>query len=398
MTETAIVGYGDVKSTHDDLEAPMTLAVEAVRTAIRDASISKDEIDGVLTGRRPISDRQPQWNNILANYLNIRPTYSSEITSHGAGVGGTLKHATAAIAGGFAETILCVASDSPAHTNDMVEAAGEGLDADPEFEAPYGHFIPGLYAMIAQRYLHKYDVTREDMAQVAVEARKWGTRHPDAYMYEEGEITVSDVLSSRKVATPLNLLDCAPWDERGTGGACIVTTADRAEDLHEDPIYISGMGEYNTHEYLTGKLEYEKVQENEPTLTTHGTREAARQAYERAEMTPDDIDLVESHDNFTHIGLIGLEDMGFCEKGEAGKFVRDGGIDFDGGLPLNTNGGCLSYGQSGIQMDWLTEAIRQLRGEAKGVQVTDAEAAMVRFGGGMGFACNTVTILSTRRA
>jgi len=394
--DVAIAGYGDAYSERDNQKSSVELAFESARKALDDASLERDQIDGLVTGRRPIADRRPQWNNIFANYMNIRPRYNTEVTSHGAGVGGTLKHAAAAIHGGFAEKVLCLSADSPYHAGDMVEEVGEGLDADPEFETPYGHLIPGMYALSATRYLHEYDVTKEQLAKFSVENRKWGTKHPRAMLGDKGEITVEDVLESQPIASPLNLLNCAPWRRNGTGGAFIVTSADRAEDRQDTPIYVRGVGEYDTHEYITGLLEYKGRDEDKASLTLTGAREASRQAYDMAGMGPEDMDMLQLHSNFTHIGLLELEDLGFAEKGKAGEFVEDGGIDYDGGLPVNTNGGPLTFGQAGIVPDTITEAVRQLRGEALGEQVEDPETALVHLIGGM-CACHTVSILSTER-
>lgn len=395
-TTSAIAGYGDAYSQQDDQKSSIELAFESTRKALDDASMKRDEIDGLLTGRRPIADQRPQWNNIFANYMNIRPRYNTEVTSHGAGVGGTLKHAAAAINAGMADNVLCVSADSPYHAGDMVEKVGEGLDADPEFEVPYGHLIPGMYALSARRYLHEYDITKEQMAKFSVEARKWGVNHPYAMLGDKGQITVDDVLESQPVASPLNLLDCAPWRRNGTGGAFIVTSADRAEGRQDTPIYIRGVGEYDTHEYVTGLLEYKGRDADKASLTKTGAREASRQAYAMADMGPEDIDILQLHSNFTHIGLLELEDLGFCQKGEGGKFVEEGGIDYDGGIPCNTNGGPLTFGQAGIVPDTITEAVRQLRGEALGEQVDDPETAIVHLIGGM-CACHTVSILGTER-
>lgn len=391
-TDVAIAGYGDAYSESGNEKSPIELSVESTRSALQDADLSSEDIDGVLTPRAPVADRRSQWNNIFADYLNIRPSYNTQVTSHGASIAGMLKHAAAAINGDFAETILCVAGDSPEFV-DMAEEWRK-LDSSPEFETPYGHFIPAMYAFSARRYLDEFDVSREDMARVAVENRKWGTEHPKAEMTGKGRITLDDVLKSPDITSPLNLLDCAMWRKHGNGGAFIVTAADRAEKHQDTPIYIRGAGEYDTHENLTGLLEYQGRAEAD--LTTLGTAEAARQAYEQSEMSPEDIDTLQVHTNFTHMGLIQLEDLGFCEKGAGGEFVRNGGIDFEDGIPMNTNGGPLSFGQSSISPESIIEAVRQLRGEALGLQVDDPESALVHIIGGV-MACHTVTILSTRR-
>lgn len=398
----AIAGYGDAYVDEGDETSPLELAVEAVRNALEDANIDIDAIDSVLTGRRPIADYRPQWNNILASYLSIPTRHSTQVTNHLAGVTGTLKHAYAAIESGMAETVLCVASDSAASAGDSASSAEAvtDLDVHETYEAPYGPSMPGIYGLFAQRHMHEYGTTREQAARVAVEARKWGTRHPEATMSGKEEISVQDVLDARTIAEPFGLLDCAPFGPAGTAGAMIVTSSDRAEDCQPNPVYVRGVGEYNTHEKVTERmaLRDQPPHEDGPDLTTTGAREAARQAYSMANLTSDDVDVVEPSMPFSGIGVLLLEDLGFCEKGEGGAFVANGGIDFDGGLPVNTNGGWLSFGQPIISgpMDLIVEGVRQLRGEALGVQVPGADVALAHGVGGP-LACHSVALLSTKR-
>jgi acetyl-CoA acetyltransferase len=221
-TEVAIAGYGD-SYAHDENPRPaIELAAESTAKAIDDAGVDLDDIDAVITGRPPLSDQRPQWNNIFASYMNIPTEFSTEVTNHGAGVNGTLKHALAAIHGGFADTVLCVSADAASLFTDPVEGIPE-IDIDREWESPYGPFMPSIYGMVAERYMHEHGITKEQMARVAVTSRKWAVRHPHAEMRDKGEITVEDVLSSRTIASPLNLLDCAPYGPGGTGGALVIT-------------------------------------------------------------------------------------------------------------------------------------------------------------------------------
>jgi acetyl-CoA acetyltransferase len=395
---TSIVGFGDAYADGEE-RSPLELAASATADAIEDARISKSEIDGVLTGRRPFADMRPQWNNIFASYVNIPNRYSTEVTTHGGGVLGTLKHALAAIESGLAETVLCVQSDAVQTAVDQSELV-PSIDADEEFEYPYGPIMPSLYGQIADRYLYETDATREQMAKLAVEVRKWGVRHPKAAMAGKDEITVEDVLESRPITSELNLYDCAPWGGGGggTGGALIVTASDRTDSFDTEPIYVRGVGEYNTHESITDRLALRGQKPNlpEPNITTTGAREAARQAYEMAGLEPADVDVVEASVNFTHMGLLLLEELGFCEPGRGGQFVEDGGIDFEDGLAFSTNGAWLSFGQPGISctMDLLVEAVRQIRDTALGVQVPDARTAIVQGGGGA-TSCNNVCLLSS---
>ena len=392
----AIVGFGDAYADREHVKDPLQLAAEATVAALRDAGIGKERLDGLFTGREPWADRRPQWNNIFASYLRLPVRWSSEITIHGAGVNAMLGHAALAVVSGVAEYVLCVQSDATPLFIDTT-AVGAASDADPQFEYPYGPLIPALYAQAACRYMHEYGITPAQMARVAVAHQDWAVHHPHAAKRAKGRITVETVLASPYVATPFRLWDCATWGPGGTAGAFVVTTAERARDTAARPIYILGFGACSTHEYLTDRLGLRSSPlplGTLPNLTTTGARPAADQAYAMAGLSPGDVDLVEAGGNFTTTVLMLLEDFGFCRKGEAGAFVEAGHIDVGGDLPMDTNGGWLSFGQPGIScgVDPIVEAVRQLRGVPLGLPVPTPRVALTHASGGM-LACHSVTLL-----
>ena len=394
----AIVGFGDAYADAARPKDPLQLAAEATRAAIRDAGIPKEAITGLFTGRSPWADMRPQWNNIFASYLQLPLLWSSEVTIHGAGVNATLGHAALAVTTGLVDYVLCLQSDATPLFIDTT-AVGAAMDADPQFEYPYGPLIPALYAQAACRYMHEYGVGEAQLARVAVAHQEWAVHHPWAAKRKKGRITVETVLASPYVATPLRLWDCATWGPGGTAGAFVVTTAERAEALHPQPVYILGFGTCSTHEYLTDRMALRSSPlplGRLPNLTTTGAAPAARRAYEMAGCGPRDVDLVEAGGNFTHTVLMLLEDFGFCEKGAAGRFVEAGHTDPGGTLPVDTNGGWLSFGQPGIScgIDPIVEAVRQLRGVPLGLAVPGAHLALTHASGGM-LACHSVTLLGT---
>ena len=396
--EAAIVGFGDSYADRDNRKTPIQLAVEAIRTALQDAGLRKDDVRGLLCSRAPLADMRPQWNNILASYMKITPEYASEITVHGAGANAMLKHAAIAVISGLLDYVVCVSADAAPLFIDPVYDVPT-LDCDPQFEYPYGPLIPAIYAQAACRYMHEYGITEEQMAKVAVCHQNWAVHHPKAAKGKKGPITVADVLNSRMIASPLRAWNCATWGPGGTGGALVITTAERARDMTDRPLYLLGFGECETHEYVTDRLALRQSHlplGRLPNLTTTGAKVAAQRAYEMAGLGPRDMDIVEASANFTHVAMIMIEDLGFCEKGEAGRFVDEGHIDVGGDLPFDTNGGWLSFGQPGIScvMDPIVEGVRQLRGEALGKQVPGVKRALVHGIGGM-LACNSVTILAT---
>jgi acetyl-CoA acetyltransferase len=398
--KAAIVGFGDSYCGNHERKSALRLAAEAARVAIADAGLAKDDIDGVLTGRAPGSDRRLQWNNIFSAYAKFTPTYSSEITIHAAGMNSMLKHAAMAVTSGVARFVLCVGADSDAHVSDKVKGVVD-IDTDPEFELPFGLIVPSLYAQVARRLMHEYGITEEHLSTVSVQCQNWGVHHPYATKARKGRITIDQVMASPMVSSPLRLWHCAAWGPAGTGGAMIVTSVENAEAMTKRPIYILGSGECETHEYLTDRLALRSSRLDLgklPNITTTGCGVAADLAFDMAGVGRDEIDIVQTASNFSHIELMALSELGFASKHEVGDFVKSGATDVGGSLPTNTNGGWLSFGQPGVScvMDSLVEAVRQLRGEALGKQVEDARVALVHAVGGM-TACNSVTILSTER-
>ncbi|MGH2945828.1 MAG: thiolase family protein [Solirubrobacteraceae bacterium] len=390
--ETAIVAVGTKVVERDDpLITSLQIQLYACQDAMRTAGIDRTQIGALFTGRPPMGYTALQWNMRLINELKIVPRFSSEVTIHGAGVLGTLHYAALAVQTGTVDYAICCSGCTGQRWTDL-KVISNSLDSDLQFEAPYGTFTPVLNALWAQRYMHEFEVTPEDMALVAVENRRWALEHPHAAMRDKGPLTVDDVVNSRPIALPLRLLDCSAWYRGGFGTALVVTRSElvRPEDR---PVYLSGIGQCVTHEWVTERLELTGIEPSvEPNLLTTGAKVAADAAYEGAGWGPADVDLVETSSPFTYANMMMLEDFGFCEKGEGAQFVRDGGIDFEDGLPFNTNGGYLSFGQAANGMHTAVEAIQQLRGEAEGKPVASAERALVHFHGGAQSA-HTVALL-----
>lgn len=395
--KAAIVGYGDSYCRRDERKTALRLAMEATSRAIADAGIEKDDIDGVLTGRAPMSDMREQWNNIFAAYAKITPRYSSEITIHAAGMNSMIKHAALAVSSGLARCVLCVGADAAAGLLDARGVIG-ALDADPEFEQPYEPIIPTVYAQIASRLMHEHGITDEDLSAVAVQCQDWAVHHPYSAKGYKGRVTIDEVMASKMVASPLRLWHCAPWGPPGTAGAVIVMAAADARKVTKTPLWIRGAGECQTHDYLTDRMALRSSKlplGNLPNITTSGARVAGDLAYRMAGMEPRHIDVLQTASQFAHVELVVLSELGFTQLTESGAFVRSGQTGPGGMIPTNTNGGWLSFGQPGVScvMDSICELIRQLRSEALGAQVPSANIGMVHSNGGMQ-ACHSVTILS----
>ncbi|HZW57573.1 MAG TPA: thiolase family protein [Nitrososphaerales archaeon] len=403
--KVAIASYGDsYVLDQEHYKTPLELAVDASRQAMEKVGLHIGDIDGLLTARAPMGDTRFQWNNILAQELRMAPRYSCEVTIHGGGPVSFVRHAAMALMSGLVKRVLCVATDSFSVPARNVRAHNIFWEANHWFDYPYGAYVPALYGLVAQRYIHEYNVKREQAAKLAVEERKWALRHPMAAMKNKGNITIDDVLNSPLIASPFHLLDCAYFGKPvGASGAFIVTLTEEARKLTENPVYVLGTGELSTHDNITQRLHPSTSPPTDlwNTITTSGGREASREAFRMARLRPRDIDIAEISDQFTYIGMLNLEDSGLCEKGKAGKFLEEGRGDFNGGqVAINTHGGFLSFGQPGISCDMnplLIEAIRQLKGEALGRQVKDARFALIQGHGGV-MACHSIAILGNQRS
>lgn len=347
------------------------LSAQAAKRALDDSGLKLSDIDGFLTA---YSFTEPYFmlGSVLCEYLGVKPRFNASLISGGASPGVMLKHAAEAIVAGQAETILVCAGENRA-TGLSRDAAIAALMAvgHPYFEQPYGTSIPGFYAMIANRHMHVHGTTREQMAHVAVNTRAHALLHPNAHM--KTAITLNEVLASKPIADPLNMLDCCLISD--AAGSFIVTSAERARDLKCKPVYLQGIGEYHTHEHLMCA----------PSLTEFGATESGRVAYQMAGLGPQDIDVAQLYDCFTIVPIIELEELGFCKPGEGGAFFAEGHARIGGKLPVNTHGGMLSHAHAGPAggLFGIVEAVRQLRGGLGARQVEGAEVALVHNEGGV---------------
>ena len=369
--KVAIVGAADTDVGKLPHFSPTALCVDAVCRALDDAGIPKDQVDGLVTCNSMV---QPYMYHAeaMAEYLQIFPRLCISANAGGGTTFSTIQHAAAAIACGDCTTVVVAMADSLRTGLSREQSKKiQSSTGHPEFETPYGATVPAFYALIARAHMDAYGTTPEQMASVAVSCRRHAARNPAAQMREL--ITIEDVLNSRMIADPLHLLDCSLVSD---GGAAIVmTSAERASDFPHDPVYILGAGEGHGHEHVSQAR----------SLTTSAAVESGRRAYRMAGLGAADIDIAQLYDCFTPVVLIELEDLGFCEKGEAGAFVESNGTAPGGLLPMNTHGGMLSHCHPGNPgaMFLLTEAVAQLRHAAGERQVEDAEVALVHGQGGI---------------
>lgn len=365
----AISGFAEMapqKGAGD--RTPLGIIANVARDAIADAGLKKSDVDGLLTGWA-LSDYSVLWPSVVADYLHIHPSYVNQVELGGASAAGMVWRAAAAIQGGMCNTVLCVLGDRRARARQMPPFPS----IEAEFDAPYGLIAanPG-YALIAQRHKHEYGTTAEQMAKVAVDQRKSACRNPAA-LFGHTEIDVDDVLASRMIVDPLHLLEIV--SPCTGGGAFVVTNRDRAKDGPHPPVMLLGAGEAGGHSSIT----------HARNLTTSLVEPAAAAAFRMAGVGPRDMDFVQPYDCYTITVIVTLEDAGFCDKGEGGRFVAEHDLSYAGDFPCNTHGGQLSFGQPGLAggMSHVIEAARQLmdRGEAR--QVSGARIGYVNGNGGI---------------
>ncbi len=342
------------------------LHADAALNAMADAGIGPKDIDGVATaGESPVA---------LAHYLGITPKYADGTSVGGCSFMLHVRHAAAAINDGMCHTVLITHGESGRSgvgRGGGFGGGGMGSSLPAQFEMPYGGMgAPTMFTIPVLRYMKDNGVTEEQLAMVSVTQREWAAKNPRATFKDP--ITVDDVLNSRMIAYPFRLLMCCLVTDGG--GALILTTAERAKDFPQKPVYIRGTGE---------SVETPMVSQMKDFSSSGAFSVAGPAALQEAGLAHKDVDHLMVYDAFAHLPLYGLEDLGFCKRGEAGAFVAEGNTRMGGSLPLNTNGGGLSFMHSGMYgMYAMQESVRQMRGTAD-AQVDGAKTSVCLGVGGM---------------
>jgi acetyl-CoA acetyltransferase len=330
--------------------------------ALADAGLSAADVDGLFA-----ASTQLPWASVnLGEWLGVQPRYSDSTQLGGSSFMAHLHHAALAISGGACEVAL-IAYGSTQRSVGRAKASVQEIDPA---EAPYRPLNPvTAYALAASRHMYEFGTTREQLAEVAVAARLWAQRNPHAW--SKKDLTVQDVLAAPMVADPLGVKDCCLVTDGGA--AVVVVSADRARSLTDKPVHLLGAGEAHSHRHIS----------HMPDLVRTSAVDSGRRAFDTAGLTPADVDVLQLYDAFTITPILFLEDLGFCAKGEGGPFVSGGRIAPGGEVPLNTNGGGLSYQHPGMYgLLAIVEAARQLRGESTG-QVDGAHVALAHGNGGV---------------
>ena len=341
----------------------LDLIGQAAIRALDDAGLTLQDVDGVFAA----TSQSRMVGLGTCEYLGIKPNFIDSTQIGGSSFMSHVSHAVAAITTGKCKVALIVYGS----TQRSMSRAATSQRELAWYEDPFKPMMPpSAYAMSAARHMHEFGTTREQLAEIAVAARKWAMMNPIAY--NRDPLTIDDVLNAPMISYPFTIRDCCLVTDGG--GAIVLTSADRAKDLKRPPVFVLGTGEQIGHANISSMDD----------MTTTAAVESGKKAFEAAGVSKGDIDVLALYDAFTITTLLFLEDLGFCKKGEGGSFVENGRIAPGGELPVNTSGGGLSYCHPGMYgLFLLIEATRQVRGECGERQVKDVNVALAHGNGGV---------------
>ena len=341
----------------------LDLIGQAAIRALDDAGLTLQDVDGVFAA----TSQSRMVGLGTCEYLGIKPNFIDSTQIGGSSFMSHVSHAVAAITTGKCKVALIVYGS----TQRSMSRAATSQRELAWYEDPFKPMMPpSAYAMSAARHMHEFGTTREQLAEIAVAARKWAMMNPVAY--NRDPLTIDDVLNAPMISYPFTIRDCCLVTDGG--GAIVLTSADRAKDLKQPPVYVLGTGEQIGHANISSMDD----------MTTTAAVESGKKAFKAAGVSKGDIDVLALYDAFTITTLLFLEDLGFCKKGEGGSFVENGRIAPGGDLPVNTSGGGLSYCHPGMYgLFLLIEATRQVRGQCGERQVKDVDVALAHGNGGV---------------
>lgn len=358
------------------------LIVEAGLKAIADAGITSNDIDALYGGCMSAGQfiSQEHVAALIADFAGLATRKIPAVRVEAACASGAvaLRQAYLAVASGMHDIVVAGGVEKMTDVDESIATQALATASDQEWEAQLGLTFPALYALIAKRHMYEYGTTREDLARVAVKNHKNASLNPNAQYRKE--LTIEQVLKAPYVAEPLTLLDCSPISD---GAAAIVLCSkDKAKSINPRNELVKILASAQSSDTLA-------LHSRKSLTTFEATVSAARQAYNQAKIGPKDIDLAEVHDCFTIAEILAVEDLGFVEKGKAGKALEEGKFDLSGELPINASGGLKACGNplgaTGIAQ--AVEIVTQLRGKAEKRQVENAKIGLTHNIGGSGATC-----------
>ncbi len=355
-SRAAIAGIGATDFSKDSGRSELRLAAEAVFAALDDAGLSPSEVDGMVTYTQDANQEIAVAREVGIGELS----YFSRVEYGGGAACGTVAHAAMAVATGMADTVVCYRAFNERSGRRFGQPdarlggqpSSQGLEMS--WHVPYGLMTPAAWvAMFAQRYMHVYGASSADFGRVAVAMRRHAATNPAAWFHGR-PITLAEHQASRWIVEPLRLLDCC--QESDGAVALVVTSVERARDLRRSPAVITAAAQGAGAGQMMMTSYYRDDMTGLPEMSVVG-----RRLWEMSGLTPVDIQTAILYDHFTPFVLTQLEELGFCGRGEAADYLKDGGIEIDGRLPVNPHGGQL--GEAYIHgMNGIAEAVRQIRG------------------------------------
>lgn len=374
--KVGIVGIGHGRFGRRSDANVQELAFEPFRDALADAGgLSRKDIDALIIGSSPEYHKQRSLPGVVAEYLGMNPQATWLTEAACASGSSAIRTAYMAIKSGMHDIVVVIGLQKMTELSTPEILALMGRVGDVQWESIFGTTFPGYYALYATRHMYEFKTTKEQMAMVAVKNHHYGTMNPKALFQKE--VTVERCLSSDEVAYPLNVFDCCA---NADGAACIIMTNEKmAKKLNDTPIWFEGMG------CASAQM---SVLRRPHLVGIPSTVEASKQAYKQANIKPQDVQVADVHDCFTIAEIMAYEDLGFCEKGQGGKFIEEKQSYIDGKTPVNVDGGLKAKGHpvgaTGVSMT--TEIVKQLRGEA-GKRQVNAEVGLTHNVGGIGQYC-----------
>ncbi len=373
MSKVGIVGVGHGVFGRRSDATVQELAFEAFRDAMEDAGLESKEIDASVIGSVPEYHKQRSLAGVIQEYLGLipKPTWLTEVAC-GSG-SAAIRTAWMAIKSGAHNVVAVIGCQkmNELETNEILALMGRV--GEVQWESVFGTTFPGYYALFAQRHMHEFKTTHKQLLQVAIKNHFHAVTNP--YAFFRKEITMEKALGSDMVASPLQVYDCCA---NADGAACVIlANEDYARKISKKPIWLEGMG------CATSSM---SVLRRSDLLSIPSAQKAATQAYEMANIKAQDVKVAEVHDCFTIAEILAYEDLGFCKKGEGGKFIEDRHTYRGGKIPVNVDGGLKAKGHpigaTGVSMT--VEIAKQLREEAKDRQVPNADIGLTHNVGGIG--------------
>lgn len=368
-----IVGVGHTKFGKLSDSSAREMVGDAFKAALSDAGLARKDISTLIVCSGSHYDKQRSPAGIMAEYLGLNPTPTFHVeaacasSAVGVRVGWSMiqasLHDIVAVVGFQKMTEL-----DAAEVQDVMSRSGDVM-----WESPFGPTMPAYYAMHARTHMKRYGTTEEQFALVSVKNHKYGAKNP--YAMFQKELTVEDVLKSRVVASPLKLFDCCA---NADGAACVILAGEKlARKITDTPVWIVGLGLASNPMSLTSRNEFASFE-----CSVH----AVKQAYKMARVTARNLDVAEVHDSFTSAEIINYEDLGFCRRGDGGKFIQDGQTYIGGKIPVNVDGGLLAKGHpvGATGAAHIISIVKQLRNEAGPNQVPKARIGLAHNIGGIG--------------